>query len=194
MHELNTDYIRELADAPDARSSLPTRAPQRGDNDKVLLAKIATSLVDLRLAGKRSGVLLDEGGLPRKVWHSALKNIAASQTDAAVVTAVTGYAIRVVSVYALAGATATTLTFNSKPAGSGVAISPLLANAANGGEVLPHNDHGWFETEISEGLTVTTGAGATTGFQVNYILVPNYLTDEFGIVLTDEDGTPLISP
>lgn len=99
----------------------------------------------------------------------AIANIAASQTDANIVTAVAGKKIRVLAMAAVAGGTATNLTFNSKPAGVGVAISPLFANGVNGGEVLPFNPMGWFETVAGEGLTVTTGAGSTTGILVTYV-------------------------
>lgn len=101
----------------------------------------------------------------------AFANIAASTTDGALITAVTGKIIRVVALSAVAGGTATTLTFNSKPAGAGTAISPLYANGANGGEVLPYNPKGWFDSNVGEGLTATTGGGSTTGILVNYILV-----------------------
>lgn len=98
----------------------------------------------------------------------AVANVAASQTDSSVITAVTGKKIRVVAVTAIAGGTATNLTFNSKGSGAGTAISPLYANGANGGEVLPFNPMGWFETNSAEALTVTTGAGSTTGILVVY--------------------------
>lgn len=99
----------------------------------------------------------------------AFANVAASQTDSVIVAAVAGKKIRVLAWGAVAGATATNLTFNSKPAGAGVAISQLFANGANGGEVYNFNPLGWFETVAGEGLTVTTGAGATTGINVSYI-------------------------
>jgi len=97
----------------------------------------------------------------------AFANIAASQTASSLVAAVTGKKIRVLSVYAVAGGTATNLTFNSASS----AISALFANAANGGEVLPFSPIGWFETVAAEALTVTTGAGSTTGIGVVYVEV-----------------------
>jgi hypothetical protein len=102
---------------------------------------------------------------------TAFANVALSQTDSAVVTAVPGAKINVLAVYAIAGGTATNLTFNSKPAGPGTAISALLANAANGGAVLGYNPKGWFRTNVGEGLTVTTGAGSATGVGVVYELL-----------------------
>lgn len=138
----------------------------------------------------KSGFINDEAGVKRRILR-AFDNVAAGQTDDAQVAAVAGHRIRVINLVALCAATATTLTFNSKPAGAGAAIYALLANAVNGGEVLPRNEDGWFETNSGEGLSVTTGAGSTTGIAISYILVPNYLTDEDGIVLTDENGIPL---
>ncbi len=99
----------------------------------------------------------------------AKANVAASQTDSSIVTAVANKILRVIGVAALAGATATDLTFNTKPAGAGTAISPLFANDTRGGIVLPESRSGWFETASGEGLTVTTGAGSTTGISVIYV-------------------------
>lgn len=101
----------------------------------------------------------------------AFANVAASATDSNIVTAVALKSIRVVAAAFMAGGTATNLTFNSKPGGAGTAISPLFASGVNGGAVLPYNPIGWFQTAAGEGLTVTTGAGSTTGIIVNYIEV-----------------------
>ena len=101
----------------------------------------------------------------------ALANVAASQTDSAVVAAVTAKKIRVLAVIALTGATATNVTFTTKPAGSGTAISALFACGSNQGFALGFNPVGWFQTNAGEGLSVTTGAGATTGIQVVYVEV-----------------------
>ena len=102
---------------------------------------------------------------------SAFSNVAASQTDSSIVSAVTGKKIVVTGVYFVSGGTATNVTFNTKPAGSGTAITALVADATNGGAVLPYHPKGWFTTNLSEGLTVTTGTGSTTGIGVTYELV-----------------------
>jgi hypothetical protein len=107
-------------------------------------------------------------GYPSSVVKYAFANVAASQTDSSLVAAVTGKKIRVLAAACLAGGTATTITFNTKPAGAGSAISALFANGINGGEVLPYNPAGWFETASGGGLSVTTGAGSTTGIQITY--------------------------
>jgi len=132
------------------------------------MAELVTSM-NVQSAGMNvSGQIIDTHAniLPVK---RAFANVSQSQTDSALVTAVAGYKLRVIAVVAIAGATATDLTFNSKPSGSGVAISPKFANGVNGGEVLPFNPHGWFETATGEGLSVTTGAGSTTGILVHYV-------------------------
>ena len=109
--------------------------------------------------------------MPSNAALKAFANPAASTTDGNVVTAVAGARINVLAFFAVAGGTATTLTFNSKGGGAGTAISPLLANAANGGISADYNPKGWFTTNAGEGLTVTTGAGSATGVQVVYELL-----------------------
>lgn len=99
----------------------------------------------------------------------ALANIASGQTDSSLVVAVPGKTIRVVSAFLVTAATATNVTFNTKPVGSGTAISQLIACGANGGLVLPYNFDGWFSTNSGEGLSVTTGSGSTTGINVTYL-------------------------
>lgn len=101
----------------------------------------------------------------------AKANVAASQTDSNIVTAVASKKIRVLSFRLHAGATATNVTFNSKPAGAGTAISELFACAINGGRAEGFSPVGHFETVSGEGLAVTTGAGATTGIGVVYVEV-----------------------
>lgn len=98
----------------------------------------------------------------------AFANVAASQTDSSLVAAVTGKNLLILAVIASTGATATAFTFNSKPAGAGTAISPLITNAINSSTVLQLNPAGWFMTNSGEGFTVTTGAGSSTGFQIVY--------------------------
>ena len=100
---------------------------------------------------------------------TAVGNVAQSQTDSVLVASVSGKKIRVVGVIAQTGSVSTTLVFNSKGSNAGTAISPVFQNGANGGEVMPFNPVGWFDTNAGEALTVTTGAGSTTGVLVRYI-------------------------
>jgi hypothetical protein len=50
-------------------------------------------------------------------------------------------------------------------------ISATFPLAANGGVVLPFNDHGWFETAVSEALNLNMTAATSTGVQVHYIVL-----------------------
>jgi hypothetical protein len=99
----------------------------------------------------------------------AIANIGSATTDGAVITGVANKCLRIVSAFVVTGGTATNVTFNTKPAGSGTAISQLIACAANGGLVLPYNFDGWFTTNVGDGLTVTTSSGSTTGINVTYL-------------------------
>lgn len=107
-------------------------------------------------------------------WSSELfgrANIAAATTDGAVIAAVAGKKIRVLS-YLVSALTAgaTTATFTTKPGGAGSAISPVISLAANG-NVSEESEFGLFETNVGEGLSLTTGAGAGVGVRVTYVLV-----------------------
>lgn len=101
----------------------------------------------------------------------AFANVAQSQTDSNIVSAVTDKRIMVLSIRVMAGGTATNVTFNSKSGGAGTAISELFACGANGGIATPYSPVGVFQTNSGEGLTVTTGAGSTVGIGVTYLEV-----------------------
>lgn len=103
---------------------------------------------------------------------NAFDVVAASQTDSALVAATALKRVRVLSVVINQGdTTPSAVTFNSKSAGAGTAISPVLKAPANGGFVLPFNERGYFETIAGEGLSVTTGAGSNTAIIVTFELV-----------------------
>lgn len=100
---------------------------------------------------------------------TANANVSASSTDANVVTAVAGRKIRVMALGVSCGGTASTVVFNTKPAGAGSAISAIFNNSIS----LPELQRGgWFETNTGEGLSVSTGAGSTTGIIAIYEEVP----------------------
>lgn len=98
-------------------------------------------------------------------------NVAASSTDSALITAVGGKKLRIITFRLHAGATATVATFNSKPGGAGTAITEAFALGANGGRSEQINEFGHFETVSGEGLSLTTGAGSTVGVGGSYIEV-----------------------
>lgn len=104
---------------------------------------------------------------------NAYDSIAASQTDSVLVAAVAGSKIVVTAFIINQGdTTPSTVTFNSKGSGAGTAIFAGLKYAANGGTSTPPADQGWFATNAGEALTVTTGAGSTSGVGVIYKVIP----------------------
>jgi hypothetical protein len=104
----------------------------------------------------------------------AFGNVAAGQTDEEFIPANPDAAIRIISLAMVCGATATTVTIKSKESGqSSEAITPLFANAINGTLSLPLNYHGWAQTpDVARAVTITTGAGASTGILMNFIEIP----------------------
>lgn len=118
-----------------------------------------------------SGKILYDGKT-LEVKH-VIANIAASQTAAVLVAGIDQKRIRVLAARYKAGGTATNLTFNSTSAApADIPITALISNGANGGEVLQFNPNGWFDTLGGEALTVTTGAGSTTGIDLYYVALP----------------------
>jgi hypothetical protein len=93
--------------------------------------------------------------------------VAASSTDASLVAAVAGKKLRIISLAVQCGATATDATFES----STTTRKHKVPAGANGGQVLPFNPVGWFETAVGESLTVTTGAGSSTEITGVYVEV-----------------------
>ena len=51
-------------------------------------------------------------------------------------------------------------------------ISAVFPLGANGGVVLPYNEHGWAETNAGEALQVTTSAATAAGVHVLYVEIP----------------------
>lgn len=102
----------------------------------------------------------------------ATNNTAASTTNEVIVPAVATQKIRVYALFSIGADTASDVTFSTKPAGSAVPVTPLLAFGNNGGLVLPYNPKGWFETAVGDALVVTTGVGGTTGIQAVYDYIP----------------------
>jgi hypothetical protein len=104
--------------------------------------------------------------------HGAFDSVAASQTDSVLVAAVTNRRIRVLTFLINWGAaTASPVTFNSKGSGAGTAKTPAFTGPVTSIGGASGDRAGLFETNRGEGLTVTTGAGSTTGIMVTYELV-----------------------
>ena len=132
------------------------------------LADLLTANADLLIANASGQVLAPDG--TALTVKRTFANIAASTTDGALVTAVTGKKIRVLGYTLHAGDTAgSEVTLNTKPVGAGTAITSLKNLSANQQMVYPQNEDGWFETTAGQGLTITTGAGSTTGIDLVYV-------------------------
>lgn len=95
--------------------------------------------------------------------------VAASATDSSLVAAVTSKRIRVLSMAIQCGSTATTVTFESDEA-TDVRLHKVPAGA-NGGQILPFNPVGWFQTASGSALIVTTGAGSSVEITLTYVEV-----------------------
>ncbi len=98
--------------------------------------------------------------------------ITAGSTSAAVITGVTGKKIRVLSMDARCGGTATTIVFESKGSGTATAKTPVFDNAIRGNVTLGYNPDGWFESISGEGVTATTGSGSSTTLIYTYVEHP----------------------
>lgn len=81
-----------------------------------------------------------------------------------IIAAVAGARFRVLSVVMVS-----TLANNVKFLSGSTDISATFPLAANGGVVLPFNEHGWFETAVGEALNLNMTAATATGTQVHYI-------------------------
>lgn len=84
----------------------------------------------------------------------------------AVVAAIAGKSIRVVS-----AAIVTTLANNVKFLSASTDISATWPLGANGGIVLPYNDHGWVQTAEGEALNINLSVATATGVHIEYIAV-----------------------
>jgi hypothetical protein len=82
------------------------------------------------------------------------------------VAAVPGKVIRVVQC-----ALVTTLANSVKFLSAATDISATFPLAANGGLVLPFDEHGWFHTAEGEALNVNLSVATATGVQISYIAV-----------------------
>ncbi len=81
----------------------------------------------------------------------------------ALIAAVPNGAIRV-----LALSVVSTAANNIKFQSAASDISATFPLGVNGGLVLPFNEHGWFQTSLSEALNINMTAATATGVQIVY--------------------------
>ncbi len=104
--------------------------------------------------------------VPLKTAHVNLA-ASASAFGATTLVASPGAArIRVLQV-AMVATAATTVKFQS----NATDISAGWPLGANGGLVLPFNEHGWFETAVGESLNINLSAATAVGIQIQYIVL-----------------------
>lgn len=95
------------------------------------------------------------------------ETVTANDTDEELVALVSSKKIRVLALAVQCGGTATDITFES----STTTRKHKVPAGVNGGQVLPFNPVGWFETASGESLTVTTGAGSSVEISGTYVEV-----------------------
>lgn len=95
------------------------------------------------------------------------ETVVASDTDEELVALVASKKIRVVALAVQCGATATTVLFES----STTTRIHRVPAGANGGQILPYNPLGWFETAVGASLTATTSTGSDVDISGVYVEV-----------------------
>lgn len=105
--------------------------------------------------------------VPLQSPHINLGATPSASGATALVAAAAGAKYRVLSV-AVVSTGANSVKFQS----ASTDITATFPLGANGGFVLPFNEHGWFETATNEALNINMSAATSTGVQIQYIKVP----------------------
>lgn len=122
-------------------------------------------------------------------------SIAAGTADQSLIAAQAGFVLRIIGFYAQCGATATTLLFESITTGTNLAESFAIGANDMIGALPPDREGVMLDAELSEGIKLTSGAGATiTGF-VRYLKIPanRFSLDNAGAIIGWNDGSPYIN-
>jgi len=91
---------------------------------------------------------------------------ASSMGSNQIIAAQPGMSIRVID-----AAMVTTLANSVKFLSAATDISATFPLGANGGLVLPFNEHGWVQTNVGEALNINLSVGTATGVHINYIIL-----------------------
>ena len=103
---------------------------------------------------------------PKVTPHVNVAATPASLGSNALVGAVAGVKYRVLQC-SVVSTLANVVTFKSNT----TSISGAYPLAANGGIVLPYNEHGWFETAAGEALNVDLSVATATAITLQYIRI-----------------------
>jgi hypothetical protein len=139
--------------AASSTKPLPVTAPAASRNTHSIAVALQTDAI--------------QNGLTTLTPKFFSETVAAADTDEELIAAVATKKLRVLSLVAQCGATATDMTFES----STTTRKHKIPAGANGGQVLPFNPTGWFETTAGESLTVTTSAGSSCEISGTYVEV-----------------------
>ncbi len=99
--------------------------------------------------------------------HVRLGATPASANANSLIAAATGTKYRVLAA-AVVATTAVSVKFQS----ASTDITGTFPLGANGGIVLPYNEHGWFETSSNEALNIHLSSAVSCGVQIQYIKLP----------------------
>jgi hypothetical protein len=105
--------------------------------------------------------------VPLVTAHVNLGATPSSLGATALIAAVAGTKYRVLS-----AAVVTTAANSVKFQSAANDLTGLFPLGANGGLVLPFNEHGWFESNANEALNINMSAASSTGVQIQYIKLP----------------------
>lgn len=110
----------------------------------------------------------------KRMWGTASSN---TTTD--LIPAVADKVIRVLSAIVLHGDTGGTIKFVSTDATpTATDISPTFSNSANGGLVLNHNPHGWFQClTVNCKLQATVSNSSDVGVLMTFVEIPEDCVD-----------------
>lgn len=97
-------------------------------------------------------------------------NVAASGSAQLVAPQGAGNMIRVLSLFAMSNGTVIARVLSTGSAGSVTNLSGYIPLVANGGFVLPHNPHGWYQTNANEGLNLALNAAVNVGINITWIV------------------------
>ncbi len=101
---------------------------------------------------------------PLKTAHLNVGITSSSSGSNTVVAAAAGVRYRVLSAVVVS-----TIANSVKFMSAATDITATFPLGANGGLVLPFNEHGWCETAVGEALNINFSAATSTGVQVHYI-------------------------
>jgi hypothetical protein len=119
-----------------------------------------------------SGQILS--GTTVRVVNYLATDVAASGSTQLIAPQGAGNMIRILSMFAMASGTLIAKLLSTGSAGTITNLSGYIPLTANGGYVLPHNPHGWFQTKINEGFNIAVntpvGGSVNVGLNLTWVL------------------------